>query len=286
MKKHLPDFLDYINLERGYSKHTVTNYKRDLDQFFDFIKGRLIDRDRVSQYMKKMTDEGFAPASIMRKLATLKAFFHYLLAEGKIENDPTADLKLPKIGKRLPKALTMNDVRKLLITPRKSLRDRAALELLYASGLRASELIGLKLGDINFEASFVKCFGKGGKERIVPIGQVAKDVLKKYIETERPQQIKKGKIPESMFLDRNGTALSRQALWDIIKKYVKKSGLKSKTTTHTLRHSFATHLLENGADLRTVQEMLGHANIATTQIYTAVSRERLKKVYRNAHPRA
>ncbi|NQU18329.1 MAG: site-specific tyrosine recombinase XerD [Candidatus Saganbacteria bacterium] len=286
MKKHLPDFLDYINLERGYSKHTVSNYKRDLDQFFDFVKGALIDRDRVSQYMKKMTDQGFAPASIMRKLATLKSFFHYLLSDGKIENDPTADLKLPKIGMRLPKALTMNDVKKLLITPRKSLRDRAILELLYASGLRASELIGLKLGDINFEASFVKCFGKGGKERIVPIGQVAKDVLRKYIETERAEQINAGPVPEAMFLDRNGTALSRQALWDIIKKYVKKSGLKSKTTTHTLRHSFATHLLENGADLRTVQEMLGHANIATTQVYTAVSRERLKKVYRQAHPRA
>lgn len=286
MNKYLPDFLDYINLERGYSKHTVTNYKRDLDQFFDFIKGRLIDRERVSQYMKRMSDEGFAPASIMRKLATLKSFFHYLLSDGKIENDPTADLKLPKIGMRLPKALGLNDVKTLLITPRKSLRDRAILELLYASGMRASELIGLKLGDINFESSFIKCFGKGGKERIVPIGAVSKETLQKYIDSERAEQIKKGPVPESMFLDRNGTALSRQALWDIIKKYVKKSGLKSKTTTHTLRHSFATHLLENGADLRTVQEMLGHANIATTQIYTAVSRERLKKVYRNAHPRA
>lgn len=286
MKKYIPDFLDYINLERGYSKHTISNYLRDLNQFFEFAKSSNINRELVSAYLKKLTDHGYSPSSIMRKLATLKAFFHYLLAEGKTEVDPTVDLKLPRIGKRLPKALTQRETEQLLRTPQKAIRDIAILELLYATGLRASELINLTLSDINFEASFVKCFGKGGKERIVPLGVVAKNALKKYLEAERPKQTKRGKDTQIIFLDRNGTKMSRQALWDLVKKYVKKSGVKGKTSIHTLRHSFATHLLEHGADLRTVQEMLGHSNIATTQIYTAVSRERLKKVYRQFHPRA
>ncbi|OGC05105.1 site-specific tyrosine recombinase XerD [candidate division WOR-1 bacterium RIFOXYA12_FULL_43_27] len=286
MDKYLPDFLDYIGLERGYSRHTFSNYQRDLKQFFGFLKSRPVNREKISSYLEKLGNDGYAPTSIMRKMAALKSFFHYLLSDGKITSDPTSDFKLPKIGLRLPKALSENDTKTLLKSTRANPRDLAILELLYASGLRASELIGLKLGDVNFESAFVKCFGKGGKERIVPIGAIAREALKKYIETERTEQIKKGPVPEAMFLDRNGTAFSRQALWDIVKKYVKKSGVKGKTTVHTLRHSFATHLLEHGADLRTVQEMLGHSNIATTQIYTAVSRERLKKVYRDAHPRA
>src|SRR3989339_61005 len=286
MDKYLPDFLDYIGLERGYSRHTFSNYQRDLKQFFGFLKSRPVNREKISSYLEKLGNDGYAPTSIMRKMAALKSFFHYLLSDGKITSDPTSDFNLPKIGLRLPKALSENDTKTLLKSTRANPRDLAILELLYASGLRASELIGLKLGDVNFESAFVKCFGKGGKERIVPIGAIAREALKKYIETERTEQIKKGPVPEAMFLDRNGTAFSRQALWDIVKKYVKKSGVKGKTTVHTLRHSFATHLLEHGADLRTVQEMLGHSNIATTQIYTAVSRERLKKVYRDAHPRA
>jgi integrase/recombinase XerD len=228
----------------------------------------------------------------MRKHAALKSFYKYLMLEGKISIDPTSDLKLPKIGKRLPKALTIKDTFALLKAPatagkpaKKNLRDLAILELLYASGLRASELVGLRLGDINLNASFVKCLGKGGKERMVPLGAEAKDALEKYLKEIRPDQSRMDS-EQALFLDRNGTSLSRQALWEIVKKYVALSEIKSKTSPHTLRHSFATHLLEKGADLRYVQEMLGHASISTTEIYTGVSRERLKRIYKEAHPRA
>lgn len=286
MDKLIREFIDHLNFEKGYSKHTLTNYERDLKQYRGFLKGRPSDRELVQAYLKWLSDQGFSPNTLMRKHATLKSFYHYLLAEGKIEKDPTADLRLPKIGKRLPKALTIKEVFELLKAPaNKSLRDSAILEMLYAGGLRASELTGLDLSDVNLEAGFVKCFGKGGKERIVPIGETARQVLKKYLSEDRPKMAKSDR-EKALFLDRNGTRLSRQALWDLVKKYVKLSGLKAKTTTHTLRHSFATHLLERGADLRTVQEMLGHSNIATTEIYTFVSRDRLKKVYLKAHPRA
>lgn len=280
------EFIDHLNFEKGYSPHTLQNYKRDLEQFRDFLRGRTADREVVQVYLKKLTDAGFTPSTIMRKHATLKSYYHYLLAEGKVKIDPTADLKLPKIGKRLPKALTIKEVFELLKAPaKKQVRDLAILEMLYASGLRSSELIGLDLSDINLQASFVKCLGKGGKERIVPVGEAAKDAVGKYLKEVRPKLVRKDS-EKALFLDRNGTRMSRQALWELVKKYVKLSGIKSKTSTHTLRHSFATHLLEKGADLRTVQEMLGHASISTTEIYTAVSRDRLKKVYLKAHPRA
>lgn len=282
MDELIHEFLDFLNFEKGYSKHTLSNYGRDLKQFKKFLAGRTADRELIQAYLKKQSDAGYSPASQMRMHATLKSFYHYLLAEGKVKADPTADLKLPKIGKRLPKALSIKDVFALLKAPAKdNVRDLAILEMLYAAGLRASELIGLDLNDVNLKAGFVKCFGKGGKERIVPIGESAKAALEKYLSEGRP------KIEEkALFLDRNGTRMSRQALWDLVKKYVRKSGVKEKASPHTLRHSFATHLLERGADLRTVQEMLGHSNIATTEIYTFVSRDRLKKVYQKTHPRA
>jgi integrase/recombinase XerD len=286
MDELIREFIDHLNFEKGYSPHTLQNYKRDLEQFRDFLRGRTADREVVQVYLKKLTDAGFTPSTIMRKHATLKSYYHYLLAEGKVKIDPTADLKLPKIGKRLPKALTIKEVFELLKAPaKKQVRDLAILEMLYASGLRSSELIGLDLSDINLQASFVKCLGKGGKERIVPVGEAAKDAVGKYLKEVRPKLVRKDS-EKALFLDRNGTRMSRQALWELVKKYVKLSGIKSKTSTHTLRHSFATHLLEKGADLRTVQEMLGHASISTTEIYTAVSRDRLKKVYLKAHPRA
>ena len=252
-----------------------------------FLKGRgEANREKVSAYMKWMGNHGYSPPTIMRKLATLKSFYKYLRGEGKIKKDPTADLKLPKVPKRLPKALSERETFDLLKGVKGKVRDTAILELLYATGFRASEVIGLNLEDVNLKASFIKCFGKGGKERIVPLGEFAKVALEKYMKTERIEQEKKNREKKALFLDRNGTRLSRQALWEMIKKYVKKAGGKSKTSPHTFRHSFATHLLEHGADLRTVQEMLGHANISTTEIYTAVSRDRLKKVYMKTHPRA
>ena len=279
------EFIDYLNFEKGYSKHTLSNYKRDLKQYAKFLSSRTADREVVQAYLRKLNDLGYSPSSIMRKHAALKSFYHYLLAEGKITSDPTSDLKLPKIGQRLPKALTIKETFDLLKSSVKNIRDYAMLELLYATGLRASEVVGLNLFDINLQASFLKCLGKGSKERVVPVGDMAKRALEKYLKDIRPK-FSKDDNEKALFLDHNGTRLSRQALWDIVKKYVKKSGIRSKTTTHTLRHSFATHLLEKGADLRFVQEMLGHSNISTTEIYTSVSRERLKKIYMKSHPRA
>ncbi len=285
MQKYIQEFIDYLNFEKGCSKHTLSNYKRDIDQFFKYLKTREPDRESFKTYLEHLEDVGFSPSTRMRKQAALKAFFHYLTAEGKIKNDPSADFKLPKLGIRLPKALSVGDTFSLLRASAKNPRDLAIIELLYATGLRASELVSLQLNDLNLDAGFVKCIGKGEKERIVPVGEAAAKAISTYINEERPKLMKR-EGENTLFIDRNGTVLSRQALWNIIKKYVKKSGIRAKSSTHTLRHSFATHLLEHGADLRTVQEMLGHSNISTTEIYTSVSRERLKKIYMKAHPRA
>ena len=290
MKEQVKDFLDFIRIERGYSGNTSTSYQHDLDQFFQFAKKKdeAIDRDLVKRYLEHLYDKGFAVSSTERKLACLKSFFHYLVREGKMTDDPTADIKLPKKAKRLPKALSISETIKLISSPVEkgfmAVRNIALLELLYASGMRASEVVSLNINDINFSVAFVKCVGKGSKERIVPLNQTTLTALKVYLEKARPQFPQHDK--EALFLDKNGERLSRQGLWLVLKKYVKISGVKEKTSPHTLRHSFATHLLEKGADLRSVQEMLGHADIATTQIYTSVSRERLKRMYKKAHPRA
>jgi len=291
VEEHIRDFLDFIKIERGYSENTVKAYEEDLKQFSRFAKinnPRKVDRELVKSYLEHMHDEGFSISSTERKLACLKSFFHHLLREDKIDLDPTSDLQLPKKAKRLPKALSISETIKLISAPRGNhylaLRDAALLELMYATGMRASEIIGLNIQHINLDVSFVKCFGKGSKERVVPVGKVALLALKKYLEEGRPKFPKKDE--EALFIDRNGERLTRQGLWLIIKKYVKAMGIKEKTSPHTLRHSFATHLLEKGADLRSVQEMLGHSDISTTQIYTSVSRERLKRIYLKAHPRA
>jgi len=290
MQEQIKDFLDFIKVERGYSDNTVKSYQRDLSQFVKFAKAanpKEVDREKIKSYLEHLSGE-FAVSSIERKLACLKSFFHYLLREGKISKDPTGDFKLPKKAKRLPKALSISETIKLISAPRGndyfSLRDTAILEMLYATGMRASEAIGLNVSDINQSVSFVKCFGKGSKERIVPINKTTLKAVKEYLEKGRPKFPQKDK--EALFLDKNGKRLTRQGLWEMVKKYVKKTGVKEQTSPHTLRHSFATHLLEKGADLRSVQEMLGHADISTTQIYTSVSRERLKRIYLKAHPRA
>lgn len=291
MKDEIADFLSYLKVERGYSVNTTDAYAHDLDQFLKYLKGKKleqIDRDTIRVYIDHMNNEGFSVPSIERKMACLKSFYKYMIGEGKVKENPTSDFKLPKKAKRLPKSLSMTDTVRLLNSTRGEdhllLRDAALLELLYATGMRASEIIGLNIADINFDVSFVRCFGKGSKERVVPVGKIALDAIKKYLEKGRPEFPQKDR--EALFLDKNGERLTRQGLWGMIKRYVKKSGVKEKTSPHTLRHSFATHLLEKGADLRSVQEMLGHSDIATTQIYTSVSRERLKKMYLKAHPRA
>ncbi|MFH1683755.1 MAG: site-specific tyrosine recombinase XerD [Candidatus Margulisiibacteriota bacterium] len=291
MKDQIKDFLDFIRIERGYSENTTKSYNKDLSQFLKFakkMKAGEIDREHIKSYLEYLYDEGYAVSSTERKLACLKSFFHYLVREGKMDADPTSDIKLPKKAKRLPKALSISETIKLVTAPRGknqlALRDVALLEMLYATGMRASEAVGLNVSDINFSVSFVKCFGKGSKERIVPVNKITLRAIKEYLEKARPKFPQKDK--EALFLDKNGQRLTRQGMWLTIKKYVKMTGVKGKTSPHTLRHSFATHLLEKGADLRSVQEMLGHADIATTQIYTSVSRERLKRMYKKAHPRA
>ncbi len=291
MKNLIDDFLSYIIVERGYAENTAKSYGRDLKHFLKFIKklkAADVDREKVKAYLSALSNEGFAVPTIERKLACLKSFFHYLMGEDKVKTDPTRDFKLPKTAKRLPKALSISETIKLIAAPRKkdpiSIRNMAILELLYATGMRASEIVGLNLNDINQEVSFVKCFGKGSKERIVPVNKSSMKAIKEYLEKSRPKLPQKD--DKALFLDKNGKRLGRQGLWLMVKKYVKETGVKGKTSPHTLRHSFATHLLEKGADLRSVQEMLGHSDIATTQIYTSVSRERLKRMYKKAHPRA
>jgi integrase/recombinase XerD len=291
VKEELKDFIGYLEIERGYAKNTIVSYEHDLAQFQKYIGGKelgAIDRETIKGFIDHLNNEGFAVSSIERKMACLKSFYKYMIGEGKIKENPSSDFKLPKKALRLPKSLNMTDTVRLLNATRGDdylfQRDAALLELLYASGLRASEITGLNISDVNLEASFVRCFGKGSKERVVPVGQAALSAIKHYLEKSRPLFPQKDK--EALFLDKNGQRLSRQGLWARLKKYVALSGVKGKTSPHTLRHSFATHLLEKGADLRSVQEMLGHADIATTQIYTSVSRERLKKMYAKAHPRA
>ena len=291
MKAAISDFIQFLKVERGYSPNTTSAYQHDLAQFAGYAGRKVpaqIDRAVVKNYIDRLNDLGLAASSLERKVASLKSFFHYLLGEGTIKIDPTDDFQLPKKAKRLPKALSMNEAVRLIMSARGheplALRNVALLELLYATGLRASEVMSLNLSDINFDVAFVRCLGKGSKERVVPIGKAALNAIKEYLEKGRPRLPQKDK--EALFLDKNGRRLTRQGLWLVFKKYVKLTGLKEKTSPHTLRHSFATHLLEKGADLRSVQEMLGHSDISTTQIYTSVSRERLKKMYLKAHPRA
>ena len=286
MEEIVSEFLSHLKFERGYSENTILSYSRDLRQFRSFLKERGvssisgINRAHVSLFMTALMAMGMKPASIERHVAAIKSLFAYLIREGKLSQNPTADIKMPQKSKKLPKALTMLEAKNLVEAP-KLPRDRAIMELLYASGIRASELIGLNENDVNLGVGFIKCFGKGGKERIVPVGAAAISAIKQYINSS-----KRKAGSDILFLDNRGNPLTRQGLWFIVKKYVRLSGVRGSASVHTLRHSFATHLLESGADLRSVQEMLGHSDISTTQVYTSVSRERLKKIYSSAHPRA
>lgn len=286
MEKLIEDFLGHLKHERGYSENTVSSYRRDLVRFERHLKGLNVNsvtgitRPVISSFVTALVGTGLDASTVEQHIAAIKSFFAFLVREGRVKINPTSDIRLPRKSKRLPKALTMNEAKNLVESPR-SARDKAIMELLYATGIRASELVGLTLNDVNLDVGFIKCFGKGGKERIVPMGAAAISAVREYVNSSRPKT-----QSDVLFLDKNKKQLSRQGLWFIVKKYVRSSGVRASASTHTLRHSFATHLLEKGADLRSVQEMLGHSDIATTQIYTSVSRERLKKVYRAAHPRA
>jgi integrase/recombinase XerD len=241
-------------------------------------------------YLLNLKERGYAATTQARKVAATKSFFSFMLAEGKIKNNPTENISSPRVGKSLPDAISISQVRQLIDQPAKlstpeAKRDRAMLELLYASGMRVSELVSLNLGDVDTKGGCVRCFGKGNKERLIPIYPQAAKAVEEYVTAVRPQLAHSDTEP-ALFLNQRGDRLTRQGLWQILKAYAKSAGLGKQVTPHTLRHSFATHMLSGGADLRYVQEMLGHANISTTQIYTHLTSEHIRRTYDRAHPRA
>jgi integrase/recombinase XerD len=293
------DFLGYLELERGLSRNTLEAYRSDLLQYGEFLAGRGLDPLAVEHadlaaFVSELADgkgerRPVAPATLQRKVACLRSFYRHLRREQLIERDPTAELRGPRRGKRLPKVLTRDEVRHLLEQPRGSsvaaFRDRALLETMYACGLRASEAVALELAEVDLEAGILRARGKGSKERIVPIGTKAIEALRAYLERGRPRLV--GIRDERrLFVNLRGVGLSRQGLYKIVQRHALSAGLQDRMSPHTLRHTFATHLLAGGCDLRSLQEMLGHADIGTTQIYTHLSTERLRDVYFDAHPRA
>jgi integrase/recombinase XerD len=295
MQDTLQEYLNYLSVERGLSKNTLESYARDLRQYLKYIKEKKqLDFLETTQatvigYLLQLQARGKATATLSRSLAAIKSYYHYMFREEKIERDPTINLDAPKQEKRLPHVLSIMDVERLLEQPDlkmpAGIRDRAMLEVLYATGLRVSELIALKANDFNLDLGYIRCIGKGSKERIVPLGSVAIKYIRMYQDNARKFLASSPNEPV-MFLNHHGHGLTRQGFWKIIKKYAESINLESEITPHTLRHSFATHLLENGADLRSVQEMLGHADISTTQIYTHLTKNRIKEVYQRTHPRA
>ncbi len=286
-------FLDYLSVEKGLSRNTILSYGRDLQKFFAHLKKEKKDWARADEntlalFVHRQGQAGLQARSLARLISTLKSFYRFLLLDGLVAQDPTANLSSPKTWLSLPKFLTVDEVARLVLQPDErdpqGLRDRAILEVLYATGLRVSELIQLRPADINLGDGYVICRGKGGKERVVPLGKAAAALTRRYAEDVRPQFVKKP--VEALFLTRLGVPFTRQGIWKMLRGYAGKAGLRAKVSPHILRHSFATHLLERGADLRSVQLMLGHSQITTTQIYTHVSRERLRQVYEKYHPRA
>jgi integrase/recombinase XerD len=288
------DFLAYLELERGLSRNTLEAYRNDLQQYGSFLERRGIDPLEVSTgdlraFVTEIQGATAAPATVQRKIACLRSFHRYLRREQILERDPTAELRAPRSRARLPKVLSRDEVGELLRQPRGTspgaLRDRALLETMYACGLRASEAITLELSQLDLEAGIVRPHGKGSKQRIVPVGSLALRSLREYLERGRPKLVGLRDEP-NVFVNARGGALSRQGLYKIVQRYARAAGLEQRMSPHTLRHTFATHLLAGGCDLRSLQEMLGHADIGTTQIYTHLSPERLREVYFEAHPRA
>ncbi|MDH7576251.1 MAG: site-specific tyrosine recombinase XerD [Bacillota bacterium] len=295
LKDHLlHEFLNYLRVERGLAHNTVESYLYDLVQFAAYLaKGKLGLKDAsqnlILDYLGYQREQGRSARTLSRYLAAIRSFYHYLLQENYIAVDPTQNLTSPKLERRLPRILSVQEVDLLLSQPNvrsvTGLRDRAMLEFLYATGMRVSELTGLNTEHLNLEVGYVRCLGKGSRERIIPIGMVAVRYTKEYLLKSRVK-LRKNNWERALFLNRHGRRLTRQGFWKILKGYAQKVGIQREITPHILRHSFATHLLENGADLRIVQEMLGHADVTTTQIYTHLSQKKLREVYEKAHPRA
>lgn len=292
-QKLLQRYLDYLITEKGLSQNTVKSYLYDINKVCHLLEDKAknlknLSRDDLLGFMRTMKERGYSSRSIARWLVSVRNFYKYLMTEQWLDTDPTQNIEAPKTWKRLPKILSFEEVEELLRTPDcqtpLGLRDRAMLEILYATGLRVSELVSVELKDLRSDAGFLTCFGKGSKERIIPISGVADQMVKKYMKKSR-NLLSKEKTSRYLFLNARGEKMSRQGFWKIIKKYAQRAGITKALSPHMIRHSFATHLLEHGADLRSVQMMLGHADISTTQIYTHINRERLKKIYDKYHPR-
>ena len=293
MGNHIDAFILYLHNMKNTSDNTEMSYRRDLFKVQVFMENRGIGdvkditSDDLKAYVDSMEEQKFAAATISRNIASLKAFYHYLVKEEIVSLDIAEDLKAPKIEKKIPEILTMDEVNRLLNQPKgdspKEIRDKAMLELLYATGIRVSELISLKVSDVNLKMGFILC-KDSNKERIIPFGREAKNALIKYLGKTREEMLGNNES-DVLFSNCSGQVMSRQGFWKLIKYYAKKADIKSEITPHTLRHSFAAHLVENGADLRSVQEMLGHSDISTTQIYANMNHNHIREVYAKAHPR-
>lgn len=288
------DYLRYIQIERGLSVNTIKSYRQDLRQFLLYLSTQKITPQQIDylvilDWLNYLKTKGASTSSVAHMVSTLRKFFAYLQAENVLNHNPMDKVKPPKKAATLPAVLTIDEIDQLfqapVVTSPLGLRNRTLLEVMYASGLRVSELTNLKMGDLHLDLGLIQTLGKGDKERIIPIGDLAMDWLKRYFAKSRPQLLKKGES-DYVFLNDHGRQLSRQGVWKIIKKLVLLAGINKDISPHTLRHSFATHLLENGADLRIVQELLGHSDISTTQIYTHISKKHLSQVYDEFHPRA
>lgn len=298
MKNHLEEYLHYLKIERGLSENTIQSYKRDLSQYFSFLDEKEIssweqvDRYLVLDFLEFLRNEGKSSATIIRMVSSLRKFHQFLRQERMTDNDPMQHIDTPKKTQRLPKTLSIKEVEKIIESPDTNdalgIRDRAILEVMYATGLRVTELITLKLDGLHLSLGLLQTVGKGDKERIIPLGDVAIKWVNLYLEKSRPELLAKNKKDKTniLFLNYKGEGFTRQGIWKNLKVYVTQAGIEKEVTPHTLRHSFATHLLENGADLRVVQELLGHADISTTQIYTHISKKRMADVYKTYFPRA
>jgi integrase/recombinase XerD len=295
------EFLEFLSVEKGASGNTIAAYRNDLGQLEDFIAGKrnghliqwpLVNQSQVMEYILHLKSQSYAEATVARKVAAVKSFFSFLQAEGKLKANPTEQLASPKVGKMLPKPLSVQEIDELLEQPaRRSTpegkRDRAMLELMYATGLRVTELVSLDVSDVQLEGEkpYVRLVGKGNRERQIPLLDQPVQELSEYIRFARPRLV--GERDETaLFVNRRGERLTRQGFWLILKGYAGEAGIRGRVTPHTLRHSFATHMLRGGMDIHKVQELLGHANISTTQVYTQVSREHIREAYEKAHPRA